>query len=63
MESGGSVLIATPNIDAKTERLTLKLPSPIQLGPATINIAYVGTLNDKVPFRTGQADLSPLGLG
>ena len=46
--AGGRTQRATVTLDAAGERATLTVPEPIREGPANIQIAYTGILNDKL---------------
>lgn len=46
--AGGTMQRATVRLDAASETATLTVPQRIAAGPATIQIAYTGILNDKL---------------
>ena len=46
--AGGRTQTAIVTLDPATETATLRVPQPIPAGPATIQIAYTGILNDKL---------------
>ena len=46
--AGGRTQTAQVTLDASGERATFTVPEPIREGPASIQIAYTGVLNDKL---------------
>jgi aminopeptidase N len=48
MESGGSKQTATVTMNQADETATLRVAKPLAAGSATIEIAFAGTLNDKL---------------
>jgi len=46
--AGGRTQTATVSIDPKTETATFTVPERLREGPATIQVTYTGTLNDKL---------------
>ncbi|MDA8343088.1 MAG: M1 family metallopeptidase [Actinomycetota bacterium] len=48
VRAGGTVLAATVTLDPEEERATLGLPAELTGGPATVELAFGGILNDKL---------------
>ncbi|MGD9796921.1 MAG: M1 family metallopeptidase [Acidimicrobiia bacterium] len=44
----GGRLEAEPSLDTGTERLVLQLAEPLPAGPATVHVAFAGSINDKL---------------